>query len=141
MTFVDREAAQTYAFAGNATLTVQSKRTGDHYTFRIRKSEDGKVYFVSLLIGGDEKYAYVGIIRNPGDWLKLTAKSRLTDTAKPIAAFNYLLRALYGDEECWGKLEVRHEGHCGRCNRPLTHPDSIDRGIGPECAKFMCQAA
>jgi hypothetical protein len=31
-------------------------------------------------------------------------------------------------------LSMQHEGHCGRCGRTLTHPDSINTGYGPECA-------
>jgi hypothetical protein len=30
-------------------------------------------------------------------------------------------------------LEVWHEGRCGRCGRALTVPESVERGIGPEC--------
>jgi len=29
---------------------------------------------------------------------------------------------------------ILREGRCIRCNRKLTHPDSILSGIGPECA-------
>lgn len=29
------------------------------------------------------------------------------------------------------------EGHCRRCNRILTHPDSLHRGLGPHCAKIL----
>jgi hypothetical protein len=32
------------------------------------------------------------------------------------------------------KLEVWHEGRCGRCGRRLTVPESIESGLGPECA-------
>ena len=27
-----------------------------------------------------------------------------------------------------------HSGSCGRCGRKLTVPESIDTGLGPECA-------
>lgn len=46
--------------------------------------------------------------------------------------------------KCWfGKTagqdlpecEVWHEGRCGRCGRKLTVPESIETGIGPDCAK------
>jgi hypothetical protein len=30
-------------------------------------------------------------------------------------------------------LEVWHEGRCGACGRRLTVPESIERGLGPEC--------
>lgn len=34
-----------------------------------------------------------------------------------------------------GKVEVWHEGSCGRCGRKLTVPESIANGLGPECAE------
>lgn len=34
-------------------------------------------------------------------------------------------------------VEFLAEGRCIRCNRPLTHPDSIKNGIGPVCAEKM----
>jgi hypothetical protein len=33
-----------------------------------------------------------------------------------------------------GSVDVLHSGRCGRCGRTLTTPDSIERGLGPECA-------
>ena len=32
---------------------------------------------------------------------------------------------------------VYHEGRCCRCAMPLTHPDSIVLGVGPDCLKHM----
>ena len=32
-------------------------------------------------------------------------------------------------------MAFRHMGRCGRCGRKLKDPDSVDRGLGPECAK------
>lgn len=32
------------------------------------------------------------------------------------------------------RLQVWHEGRCGRCGRKLTVPSSIETGLGPECA-------
>ena len=40
------------------------------------------------------------------------------------------------DPKRWeNTVEYRFEGKCRKCNRKLTNPDSIDNGIGPECAK------
>jgi len=50
----------------------------------------------------------------------------------------------------WKRLQARHpfppsvqfwhEGRCGRCGRLLSNPDSIQRGLGPECAGLMAAA-
>ena len=34
-------------------------------------------------------------------------------------------------------VEVWHEGICGRCGRKLTVPESVERGLGPECAGLV----
>jgi hypothetical protein len=122
-----------FALAGNAYLTLSSRRTGAHYTFRIAASSSGEVHFVSSLVGPDH-YEYVATIFNRQE-LRLTRKSPSPEYL-PFRAFRYAWE--------WANqgiipsdLEVRHEGRCGRCGRQLTHPDSIDRGIGPECAKTL----
>lgn len=33
------------------------------------------------------------------------------------------------------RVEVWHDGKCGRCRRDLTVPESVARGLGPECAE------
>lgn len=133
--FTDPAVAVTYALAGNATLTLQSERTGAHFTFRVSKpkeTRDGRpVWFVKVREGAE--FAYLGMIDGQRSFRR-TAKSPILEGAPPAVAFRY-----FWDHVALGtmpaKLAVRHEGSCGRCGRPLTHPDSIEAGIGPECAK------
>ncbi len=138
--FKHAQAAQEYIFAGNATITLKSKKTDTHFTYKIRKSEDGKLYFVRLLVSPDE-YRYLACIFADRPYhLHHSAKSCSGIDAPSFQAMSYALKNLYADS-IPELLEIRHEGSCGRCGRQLTHPESIDRGIGPECAKFMCEAA
>jgi hypothetical protein len=135
--FSDPRKAHDFIIAGNATLTIKSLKTGDHITYRVRKSQDGRVFFVSVRTGGpgEKLFAYMGTL--PGERpdhapVKLTGKSKYALGDREPRAFNWLWGAV-----CEGVLppqaEVRHEGTCGRCARPLTDPESIDRGFGPEC--------
>lgn len=137
--FTSPETAREFLFAGNATLTALSKKTGRHFTYKIRRADDGRVFFVSWLHGPENEsdYAYMGVI-SQGDesTLRLTHKSRATEQAECVKAFRYVLNAIHAPA-LPEQLELRHEGHCGRCGRTLTVPESIDRGIGPECAKHM----
>jgi hypothetical protein len=32
---------------------------------------------------------------------------------------------------------INHYNRCGHCHRPLTHPESIPIGIGPDCFKKL----
>jgi hypothetical protein len=132
-----------FMLAGNARLTLRSLRSGAHFTYRVAraKDQDGaskNLWFVSVLSGPDNEtdYSYAGLLEPVGDALpplRLTAKSRVGATAPSVVAWNWFLGWLQVEGWHAPSLEVRHEGRCGRCGRLLTHPDSLDRGIGPEC--------
>lgn len=126
--------ALRFATAGDAVITLHSLKTDAHLTYRITESEDGKVRFVKLLTDGD-RYVYVGLLGEGG--LRLTRASRLTAGSRPVRAFNYFWENARAGRFA-PDLDVRHEGRCGRCARPLTTPESLDRGIGPVCAGLMC---
>lgn len=133
--FTNAKDAIEYALAGNAIVTLASRRSGSHYTFKVRAAKNANdLFFVNLLTGPDNTadYTYLGTVRAGS--FGLTRKSRLTEDSIPVRAFRYFFEhATQGDLP--PALEVRHEGRCGRCGRLLTVPESLDRGIGPECAK------
>jgi hypothetical protein len=129
-----RDDVVSYMQAGNATFTLVSTRSGERFTYKVRESKDGKLFFVSLLTGSDNTsdYAYLGIIRD-GKFSR-TAKSRIGADAPSYKAFDWFWRKLEAVALPEG-VEFWHEGRCGRCGRALTVPESIDNGIGPECAR------
>lgn len=126
-----------FTTAGNATFTIKSTATGTRFTYKMRQCKDkGDLYFISLLSGSDNEgdYAYLGTVRSGA--YSLGRKSRITDTAPSHRAFEWFWRHAQAGNlpttvECW------HEGRCGRCGRKLTVPESIEQGIGPECAGRM----
>lgn len=138
------ERITSFVKAGNAVITLQSVKTEQRFTFKITKPEEQKgpaSYFVSLLNGPDNtrNYQYMGIVRNElaGERFTLTRNSKITSEAPSYRAFEYFWRAIVMQkrpQEQWG-LRVWHEGRCGRCGRPLTVPESIESGFGPECIK------
>ena len=129
--------ALAFMMAGNARVTFKSKTTGTRYTFRVRVSEDGKVHFVSLLTCSDNEasYSYFGYIRR-GVFFHGGAKAKVGRDAESVKAFEWVYRNLLVGE-MHNALEIWHEGRCGRCNRALTVPESIEIGIGPECLEKM----
>lgn len=133
--FTDAARAFIFILAGNSTITVVSRKTGKRLTFKVKKADNGDIFFVSLLTAPDQ-YTYVGIITSGNDsHLKLTAKSKFTQDSDPVKAFSWIyqnLRRLNLPEQ----VEVWHEGKCGRCGRKLTVPTSIDTGLGPECTRI-----
>lgn len=128
--------------AGRALFTLSSANTGARYTYRVdapHDSSDSPRRFVKVLAGPDNTtdYVYLGVLE--GSTFRLTAKSKMNETSPPVRAIIYFaMRVLaHPAAPLPPGLEVRHEGRCGRCGRVLTVPESIDRGIGPECAERM----
>lgn len=127
----------TFALAGNARLTVVSKATGNRFSYRLRASSNGQVTFVGVLTGSDNEshYSYLGIIKDKQ--FRMTGKVRILPDAPCAKAFTFFWRHLCECNHVHDGLEVWHEGRCGRCGRTLTVPESIERGIGPDCAEAM----
>lgn len=128
--------------AGNATVTLQSAKTGTHFTYKITRPENATddVAFVSVLTGPDNAtdFRYLGRLRR-GVFLhgrKVQKPGDITMTAPSAMAWRWAYERLCKDKP-FGDLIVMHEGRCGRCGRKLTHPTSIASGIGPECAQQM----
>lgn len=137
----DRDKIASFLFAGRATVTLRSQATGARFTFKVAHKEGGDVSFVSLLTGpsNEADYRYLGLLPdNDHDRLRGVGrgKSCASHDAPSARAFQYLLDYIAGRVTGKG-LEVWHEGRCGRCNRKLTVPESIESGIGPECASRM----
>ena len=139
----NRDTIVAFAFAGNATITLRSTKTGKRFTFKLRRAKpkhDGQdeselPLFVSLLNGpfNTDDYVFIGTIfpRSPSR-LCASRKSRVTSAAPSFVAFAWWLTHI-GDE----RVEVWHEDKCGRCGRALTVPESIATGLGPHCAAKM----
>ena len=137
----------SYMLAGNATFTVRSKLTGMRYTYRVRvpkynsqKTQFDKVWFVQVLVGPDNNssYKYLGMITQSKDVIsfKVTTASLVNGMAKGQSGktFAWLFRMLTVTSVLPEQVEFWHSGTCGRCGKKLTVPESIEMGIGPDCA-------
>jgi Family of unknown function (DUF6011) len=129
--------ALRFVLGGKATLTVKSLRSGTRFTYRVRKSDDGRITFVQLLVGSDNEtsYKYLGHIFTSGDY-RYGRKSKIGEDSPGAKAFNWVYSKLKTNE-LPSELEIWHEGRCGKCGRKLTVPESIATGFGPECASRM----
>lgn len=132
--FTNAKAVRDFTLAGHATLTLSSLVSGQHYSYNVEKADNADRWFVKVLLGG-ETWTYIGSIKNLQ--FDLTKKSKLPLTTPCVTAFGWFVYHVIKNGRIPPSLVIRHEGRCGRCNRPLTHPDSIDLGIGPECGRIM----
>lgn len=143
----DPRQALEYIKAGNSKVTVVSKKTGKRYTFKVtapydrrkcKRDYDAKVRFVALRVD-EEKFGkpwmYLGSLRG----VVMFAGARGNGGHPAYKVFDWVVGHLShtanngkGINE---ELEIWHSGRCGRCGRELTDPASIERGLGPECAK------
>jgi len=125
--------ALKFIFAGNSTVTFLNSETENRFTYRVKKAKDSNLFFLSVLTG-PEQYSYLGTISN-GNY-KHGAKSNFTTGVQSEKVFSYVLNKLK-TESLPESIEIWHEGKCGKCDRPLTVPSSIENGIGPECFKTL----
>lgn len=132
---------RTYILHGRGEITLRSRKTGKHFTYRVRlprnaDPDDPRApRFVSVLAGPDntQSYVYLATIFDQ-QRLVLTQKSRFTPEATTWRAFNWLWHDL-SEDSLHPSVEVWHNGKCCRCGRKLTDPTSIATGIGPVCAE------
>ena len=129
----------SYVLAGNATVTLVSGDTMRRFTYKIKRHKDHKeLYFVNLLHGPDNEkdYEYIGCYYSdshvcyPG---KVYREREQYTWPASVRAIAFLFSRLYTKPD---NLHVYHEGKCGRCGKKLTTPESIMRGLGPECYKI-----
>lgn len=143
--FMSAEKALSFITAGNAYFTLRSMKTGTRYTFRIARPKRAQeknewFYYVSLLNGPDNthNYTYMGWIKKERllSGVTVGGNAHLKPGAPSVVAINWALKML-SSGVLPDTLEIWHEGRCGRCGRKLTVPESVELGIGPECAGKM----
>ena len=135
--------AKRFILAGNAYFTIENNK-GEHYTFRVRKPEEGPLagldaYFIGVLSGPDntKDYTYMGLLDAREGVIRQTKKSAVSTEATSWKVAQWVVKRVWGNIPFPDGYKLHHEGRCGRCGRLLTVPESVEHGIGPECAKFM----
>jgi len=125
-----------FILAGNATFTIQSKRSGKHFTYTIRQRHEDQPHFVSVLINfnGHSFFKYLGTIFNERNYHH-GKKSEIGKNAPSEIAFRWAWQHILNDD--LDQMTIYHIGYCGRCGKELTNPESIENGIGPVCIKKM----
>jgi hypothetical protein len=138
MQLLENDRIKEFVLGGNALITLESGKTGCHFTYKITKSKnDENLYFIKNLRGSDNQndYVYVGCFFADTRQFVVEKSYRDKDVnswPKSIRAIRYLFNNL---DDVPYLLHVFHNGKCCRCGRTLTTPESIRRGIGPECER------
>ena len=116
-----------------------------HYTYRVSwlKPNDRfpvGSFLVSWLNGPDNTHDYMpfGKLNKDTGVVTLTRSSPYAEESWPVWVVQKTLVAVWegrAEQIVAGGWDVHHEGRCCCCGRRLTHPESCEDGIGPECRK------
>jgi len=134
------EQFRNFIFAGRSVFTLENNETGNYLTFKVKqikknyKPVPGKFAIECKTLGdNDHGYKFLGFL----DTNERKFKRRYWDqNFIGFKTWVWLLKNINRLED-FSKLSIYHEGRCCKCGMPLTVPESIDTGIGPECNKRM----
>ena len=130
---IEHSKALDFILAGKSVFTVVNSRTGNRFTFKVKKHKTDNVHFVSVLTNPDV-YQFIGSIIDSS--FKHSKKSKISVNAQSVQVFNYIFSKLQSNS-LPEFIEIWHNVKCGRCGRVLTVPSSIETGFGPECIKNL----
>jgi hypothetical protein len=104
-----------FILAGNALFTVQNIETGNRFTFKVRKPDDTKPHFVSVLTGSDNEssYSFLGTVFDPRHY-RHGRRSRISEDAPSARAFDWLFRQLSSGRPLSARNLLFRPPHRGR---------------------------
>jgi len=125
-------------FNGTFTITSYINSNGKHRTFRIRtiKNKDHFLHgqrVVELMVGSDNQHSFrrFGTVNDAG--IRVFTKC----STRENLAYADLLWSMTteGDNSKYVALgyELQASLNCIKCNKKLTTPESLLRGVGPVC--------
>jgi hypothetical protein len=134
------EQFRNFIFAGRSVFTLENSETGNYLTFKVKQikknyKEVPGQFAIECKTLGDKAHGYkfLGFV----DLNERKFKKRYWDANfVGFKTWVWLLKNIERLED-FTKLAIYHEGRCCKCGMPLTVPESIDSGIGPECNKRM----
>lgn len=121
---------------GDAIFTVSNTK-GEHYTYRISKHDPKKPFYIYLLTGPDNMsdYTYMGVYNPLYRTAVITKASTYNLESLPVRVLQWAIHMVASKTAFPTGYSCCHEGRCCRCGHRLTTTESIERGIGPECAE------
>lgn len=131
----------------NGTYTIRNRDTGEYRTFKIATQNDRSEFapgkrIVSLLIGTDNENDYLefGFVSDDSRKILVWKRYQISSSLLKSCYETYatMIEDLSGEGNRYGqRYELLLEKRCSKCNRKLTTPESIERGIGPICYEVM----
>lgn len=138
------ETLKPYITGGNSTFTIYSDKLKKRYTYHVVRDKMLKNrYLVSLMYGSDNadlkgSFRFLGLFYSDSMTLKVNSIGVYKqDAAKML---DYFLSIIDKRKDWPDTCEFYPSRKCVRCGRKLTTPESITRGIGPDCLEALGSA-
>ncbi len=115
-------------------FTIQSLKTGKDFTFKVSRSEFNDKWYTHVWVEKNYLEFY-----HVGTYFQGSVYKNRQKVRTPAArAISYLLGnvELKNFDKLDSQIDIFHSGNCMSCGRELTDSESIQRGIGPVCAKL-----
>jgi len=129
------QTPKDFILGGKANFTVENSITKNRFTYTINQNKkDNKMYFVKVSYAYGE-YMYIGALINTsyGFKFKISAKLIESETPPSVKVIEYIIKWYLNLDHPHQNMIFYHHGHCCRCGRVLTTPESVIKGIGPFC--------
>lgn len=131
---IQHDKCLDFILGGKSLFTLLNTKTGNRFTFKVKKDKVSDIYFVSVLTSPDI-YSFIGTIFEKNKFVH-SKKSKISTDAQSVKVFKYVFNKLVSSE-LEDYIELWHEGRCGKCGRVLTVPTSISTGFGPDCLRRL----
>jgi len=130
------ENQKEFILGGRAYFTVESEETKNRFTYKINLCKTNKNMFFVSVCYAYESYNFIGNLytNEAKTEFKFVQSKKLTKTPTSVEVIKFIIEHYLNNNKPHSKLVFYHHGHCCRCGRTLTTPESIKRGIGPFCA-------
>jgi hypothetical protein len=134
-------------FAGNSTLTFRNNQSETHMTVRVKQAKDKEdrkkklpIFFVNVSLLDDKTTGFVFAGTFFTDTMVMKLSKHAPSDSRIGQVMSWIFRAVHNPQILKDKnVSLLHEGRCCRCALPLTHPESINTGLGPDCLKIMLE--
>lgn len=112
-------------------FTVQSKRTGKDYTFKVKRSSWNNNMFTHVYVETEYlNFKHLGFYSQGK-----VIKNRAEVNTPSSTAISYILNLVENQrfETLDSQVDIFHTGKCLVCGKTLTDAESIKLGLGPVC--------
>jgi hypothetical protein len=138
-------ALPTLFFAGRAALTFRNTEKETHMTIKVKQARDKfdrkkklPIFFLSVSLLGDRNTGYIHAATIYQDTMNIKLSSSAQNNEQLLKVVQFIWNALANPQILKDKkVALLHEGRCCRCSMPLTHPESINTGFGPDCLEHI----